>query len=220
MAYSYRCIQVWRGIKLSFSSVCFLSVPSLQGKLFWDFQLWQKICSSAEGWLTRVPSKAKYRWELKHHPHHLVCCCSSIFWETTCWLSCVEAFMKHSASWREGKKPAQSPPEETFSFSWLGTGPKQWPVALWSEGSHSPSGIPYILTFLVIYTAVKPKAGKLVFPPFHFLSLQPYRNSWVTQDKHPQNNNASKRVKKKRKCVYEMPAAHANSKYSTRSVYK
>lgn len=63
----------------------------------------------------------------------------------------------------------------------------------------------------VSYTAVKPGAQILLLPAFHFLSLQPYRNSWVTSDKkHTQCNNENRCVKK-RKTTHEMPAVLGSS---------
>lgn len=62
--------------------------------------------------------------------------CHFIYWETTWWFpatSCVEAFMKHTASWRVERdhhrvlnSSPKSFPKETSSHSWLAIGPKQW----------------------------------------------------------------------------------------------
>lgn len=67
-------------------------------------------------------------------------------------------------------------------------------------------------TFLIIYTVVKPEARKSVFPPFHFLSLQPYRNSWVTSDRNTHKITMKTDVSKKEKNVYAMPAVRDDSK--------
>lgn len=132
------------------------------------------------------------------------------------------ALMKHTVLGRVERddhralNSSNCPPKETCSHSWLGTDQSD---DLRNEGLHISSRIHYLLTFQIIYATKKPEARKLVFPPFHFLSPQPYRNSWVMQDKHTQSSNESRCIRMK-KDMYEISTVCANSECSTCSAYK
>lgn len=110
----------------------------------------------------------------------------------------------------ECKEPPEHPeqliPKETLSHSWLVTDPKSWPQVERILHAFSQPGP---LTFSSSWFFIKPGARILVLPPFRFLSLQPYRNSWVTSDKN--THKITMRTDVSRKEKPKLPAVLSSS---------
>lgn len=106
-------------------------------------------------------------------------------------MPCAEASMKHTAPWRVEKATRASWTARSRAFQKKPSATPDW----WQVQSHDHKWEGFYIPSVsqdplhshppdFLYTDVKPGAWILVLPPFHFLSLQPYRNSWVTSDKN------------------------------------
>lgn len=106
-------------------------------------------------------------------------------------MPCAEASLKHRAPWRVDRASRASWTAPSGAFQKKPSATPDW----WQLQSHDHkwewSHIPSLSQDPLhshppgfLHAAVKPGAQISVFPPFHFLSLQPYRNSWVTSDKN------------------------------------
>lgn len=126
-------------------------------------------------------------------------------WEITWWLQpcLVQSFHETHSTMKSGESPER--PEQLIqepsrrNLHPLLTGDRSKVTN--TSGKHStslqPARIPYILCFL--YTIVKPWAWIFVLHPFHSLSLQPYRNSWVTSEKNTHKITMKTDVSRKEK---------------------
>lgn len=121
-------------------------------------------------------------------------------------MPCAEASMNHTAPWGVERATRASWTAHSRAFQKKPSATPDWGQVQSDEHKQEWFYIPSVSQDLLhshlpdfLYTAVKPGAWILVLTPFHFLSLQPYRNSWVTSDKNTHKITMKTDVSRKEK---------------------